>query len=67
MIRGSLESRIVNVANTVDRMVSGRPQQAPVSIEQALQWLIVNQGKQYDTDVVAQCVHLFREMNFQLE
>ncbi len=62
-----LESRIVNVANTVDRMVSGRPQQAPVGIEQALQWLIDNQGKLFDADVVAQCVRLFREKNFQLE
>ncbi len=62
-----LESRVVNVANTLDRMVSGRPQQAPVSLEQALQWLIDNQGKLFDAEVVAQCVHLFRENHFQLE
>lgn len=62
-----LESRIVNVANTVDRMVSGRPQQAAVGIEQALQWLSDNRGTLFDAEVVAQCVHLFREMNFQLE
>ncbi len=59
-----LESRILNVANTVDRRVSGRPQQAPVGVEQALQWLIDNQGTLFDPAVVAQCVHLFREMNF---
>lgn len=62
-----LESRIVNVANTIDRMVSGRPQQAAVGVEQALQWLIGNQGKLFDAEAVTQCVRLFREMHFQLE
>jgi putative two-component system response regulator len=61
------ESRIAIVANLVDGMVHGGPQNKPVGLEHALEWLLDHRDELYDPDVVDACVHLFREKGFSLE
>ena len=60
-----LESRILAVADVVEAMASHRPYRPSHGIDKALQEIEKNREVLYDSDVVAACLKLFVERNFQ--
>ncbi len=61
-----LEARIMAVADVVESMTSHRPYRAGLGIDAALAEIEQNAGKLYDANVVAACLKLFREKQYQL-
>lgn len=59
------EARILTVADIVEAMSSHRPYRPARGIEKALDEIIQNRGRLYDSDAVDACVKLFRENRFQ--
>jgi PAS domain S-box-containing protein/putative nucleotidyltransferase with HDIG domain len=62
-----MESRILGVADIVEAMSSHRPYRPAQGIDKALEEIIQNKGRFYDTDVVESCVKLFEENRFKFE
>jgi HD-GYP domain-containing protein (c-di-GMP phosphodiesterase class II) len=60
-----LEARILSVANVLDNMVSGRPNQPALSLDKALEEISKNRGVLYDPKVVDACLRLFTEKGFK--
>jgi len=62
----NLEARIISVSDVVEAMSSHRPYRPGLGIEAALSEVEKYSGKLYDPDVVAACLRLFREKNYQI-
>ncbi len=60
-----LEARIIAVADTVEAMASHRPYRPALGIEKALAEIMKFKGILYDSEVVDNCVRLFRSGRFQ--
>jgi PAS domain S-box-containing protein len=60
-----LEARILAVSDVVEAMVSHRPYRPALGIAAAIEELDRNKFVLYDPEVVAMCLKLFRENNFQ--
>lgn len=60
-----IESRIVAVADSVEAMASHRPYRPAMGIEKALEMIISEKGKLFDSQVVDACVDLFESKGFQ--
>ncbi|HDP69899.1 MAG TPA: GAF domain-containing protein [Actinobacteria bacterium] len=54
-------SRILAVADSFDAMTSKRPYRKALSVEEAIQELLKNSGKQFDPEIVSVFVGLIRE------
>lgn len=62
-----LEARIVAVADTVDAMLSPRPQRPGLSLDACFEELQSQAGRRYDSRVVKACVKLLRERETRAE
>ncbi|MCD6131927.1 MAG: PAS domain S-box protein [Candidatus Hydrothermae bacterium] len=62
-----LEARILAVADVIEAMSSHRPYRPAHSIEEALEELVRNKWKLYDSEVVDTCVRLFKEKKFSFQ
>ena len=62
-----LESRILAVADVVEAMSSHRPYRPALGIDIALEEVVKNRGKLYDTEVVDTCLKLFKERGFKFD
>jgi PAS domain S-box-containing protein len=62
-----LESRIMEVADVVEAMVSHRPYRAALGIDGALDEIEKNKGILYDDAVADACLKLFREKGYQFK
>jgi putative nucleotidyltransferase with HDIG domain len=60
-----LEARILGVADVVEAMASHRPYRPSLGIDKALEEIIHNRGKLYDTLAVESCVRLFKKKGFK--
>ena len=60
-----LESRIIAVADSVEAMASHRPYRPALGIEKALEMILNEKGKSYDSQIVDACVTLFKNRDFQ--
>jgi PAS domain S-box-containing protein/putative nucleotidyltransferase with HDIG domain len=58
------EARIIAVADTVEAMSSDRPYRKGKGIAAALDEIEMGSGKQFDADVVAACLKIFREDSY---
>lgn len=54
------------VADTVEAMATHRPYRPAVGLDAAPREIEHNSGVRYDAQVVAACLRLFREKNYQL-
>lgn len=61
----SIEARIIGVCDVVETMSSHRPYRPSMGIEKALEEISRNSGTLYDADVVAACLKIFNEQNFE--
>ena len=61
----SIEARIIGVADVVETMASHRPYRPSMGIDKALEEITQNSGTLYDADVVAACLKIFNEQNFE--
>lgn len=61
----SIEARIIGVADVVETMASHRPYRPSKGIDKALEEITQNSGTLYDADVVAACLKIFNEQNFE--
>jgi PAS domain S-box-containing protein/putative nucleotidyltransferase with HDIG domain len=61
-----LEARIVATADVVESISSHRPYRPARGLDTALEEIVRNSGTFYDSDVVAACMRLFREKNYQI-
>jgi len=61
----SIEARIIGVADVVETMASHRPYRPSMGIDKALEEITQNSGTLYDADVVAVCLKIFNEQNFE--
>jgi len=61
------EARILAVADVVEAMASHRPYRPALGVDKALEEIIQNKGKLYDSQVVDVCVKLFKQKGFKLE
>ena len=59
-----LEAKILGVADVIEAMSSHRPYRPSLGIEKALEEIVKNKGKLYDTKVVDACVRVFNEKKF---
>ena len=59
------EVKIITVADVVEAMMSHRPYRAALGVKKALEEIKKNRKKFYDPDVVAACIKIFKENNFQ--
>jgi len=62
-----LEARIMSVADVVEAMSSHRPYRPAHGVDKALDEISKNSGLLYDSQVVENCVLLFREDKFSFE
>ncbi len=62
-----LESRILAVADVVEAMTSHRPYRSAFSLEKALAEIDEKRDFLYDSDVVEECLNLFRTKGFQFK
>ncbi len=62
-----LEARILAVADVIDAMASHRPYREGLGLEAALHELRSNSGILFDAEVVAACIRLVSEKNFDIE
>lgn len=62
-----LEARVVAVADTVEAMLSSRPQRAALSLGECIEELQSQAGRRYDARVVKACVKLLRERESRTE
>jgi PAS domain S-box-containing protein/putative nucleotidyltransferase with HDIG domain len=60
-----MESRIIAVADSVEAMASHRPYRPALGIEKALEMILNEKGKSYDSQIVDACVALFKNRDFQ--
>jgi PAS domain S-box-containing protein/putative nucleotidyltransferase with HDIG domain len=60
-----LESRIIAVADSVEAMASHRPYRPALGIEKALEMILNEKGKSYDSQIVDACLTLFKNRDFQ--
>ena len=61
-----MEARILCVADVVEAMASHRPYRPALGIDKALQEISQNTRILYDTEVVDNCLRLFKEKDFDL-
>ncbi|MBN1500282.1 MAG: response regulator [Spirochaetes bacterium] len=62
-----IEAKILTVADIVEAIASHRPYRAAIGLEYALNYIEEQSGISLDPDVVAACLELFREKNYQFE
>lgn len=62
-----IESKIMAVADVVEAMASHRPYRASLGTEIALEEIIKNRGKIYESEVVDACVKIFREKSYTMD
>jgi PAS domain S-box-containing protein len=62
-----LEARILGVADVVEAMASHRPYRPALGIDKALDEIIKNKGKLYDSAVVDACLNLFNKTGFKFD
>jgi HD-GYP domain-containing protein (c-di-GMP phosphodiesterase class II) len=60
-----LEARILGVADVVETMASHRPYRPSIGLDKALEEIEQNKGLLYDPDVVAACLTLFADKDFE--
>ncbi|CAM3728166.1 HD-GYP domain-containing protein [Polynucleobacter arcticus] len=58
------EARIIGVADTVEAMSSDRPYRKGKGIDVALEEITKGSGKQFDPEVVAACIKVFKEEDY---
>lgn len=58
------EARIIGVADTVEAMSSDRPYRKGKGIDAALEEITKGSGKQFDPEVVAACIKVFKEEDY---
>jgi HD-GYP domain-containing protein (c-di-GMP phosphodiesterase class II) len=61
-----LEARILAVADVVEAMMAHRPYRPALGIDKALNEIVENSGRLYDSQVVDACVRLLKEKGFTL-
>jgi len=61
------ESKILMVADVVDAISSHRPYRPGLGIDAALNEIMENKGRFYDTEVVDTCTKLFRDKGFTFD
>ncbi|MDA8227813.1 MAG: PAS domain S-box protein [Desulfitobacterium hafniense] len=59
-----LQAKILAVADTVEAMASHRPYRPAVGLDFALEELVKNKGRLYDSKVVETCIDLFESKKF---
>ena len=59
-----LEAKILGVADVIEAMSSHRPYRPSLGIDKALEEILKNKGKLYDSKVVDACVSVFNEKKF---
>ncbi len=59
------EAKILAVADVVEAMSSHRPYRPALGIEKALNEILENRGRLYDSEVVDACIRVFKEKNFK--
>lgn len=62
-----LESRVLVVANTIDRLVSYRPSRHPIQLDEAIAEIKKYRGIKYDASVVDACVKVLNKGPLELE
>ncbi len=62
-----LEARILMVADVVEAMATHRPYRASRGLDAAIGEITANQGRLYDSAVVAACLRLFSERGYALD
>ncbi len=62
-----MEARILAVADVVESMSSHRPYRPSIGLGKALEEIVRNSGSLYDPEVVAACIKLFHEKDFNLD
>ena len=62
-----LESRIISVADVVEAITFARPYRPAFGIDKALEEILANRGRLYDTEVVDITVSLMKEQGFRFE
>jgi putative nucleotidyltransferase with HDIG domain len=60
-------SRILTVADVMEAISSHRPYRAALGVDKGIEHLQQYSGIYYDTEIVRQCVHLFREDSFEFK
>ena len=60
-----IEAKTIAVADVVEAMASHRPYRPTLGREMALEEILNNKGVLYDPDVVAACVKLLKDKDFQ--
>ncbi len=60
-------SRILTVADVMEAISSHRPYRAALGVDKGIEHLQQYAGIYYDTEIVRQCVHLFREDSFEFK
>jgi HD-GYP domain-containing protein (c-di-GMP phosphodiesterase class II)/DNA-binding LacI/PurR family transcriptional regulator len=60
-----MEAKVLCVADVVEAMASHRPYRPALGIDLALEEIIKNRGLLYDTDVVDNCLRLFRTKGYK--
>lgn len=60
-----IETKIISVADVVEAMASHRPYRVAMGIDQALEEILRNSGRFYDSQVVFTCIELFKKKNFK--
>ena len=61
----TIEAKTIAVADVVEAMASHRPYRPTLGQEMALEEILTNKGVLYDPDVVAACVKLLKDKDFQ--
>ncbi len=62
-----VESKILAVADVIEAMCFQRPYRPARGMEQALEEIMKNRGKLYDSEVVDACLSLFKEDKFRFK
>ncbi|MDD3270200.1 MAG: HD domain-containing protein, partial [Syntrophomonadaceae bacterium] len=60
-----IETKIISVADVVEAMASHRPYRVAMGIDQALEEILRNVGRFYDSQVVFTCIELFKKKGFK--
>jgi HD-GYP domain-containing protein (c-di-GMP phosphodiesterase class II) len=61
-----IEARILGAALALEDLTTHRSYRIAFSLEQALEFISSHSGSNYDPDVVAVCVKLFKEKSYKL-
>jgi putative nucleotidyltransferase with HDIG domain len=62
-----IQARIIAVADVLEAMASHRPYRAALGLDAAFDELKKNSGTHFDPEVVASCIRIFKEKNFEIK